>query len=117
MAKFDLTLELEHWSGGIGGSLVYSTDLFDGTTAVRLAGRAGLGESRRGLEPKFRNRLVLSSIHGNPYHESTAQELKQPAHPSAAITRAVVSAAVPQRFLGENPALPGRRKTRMPLPG
>ncbi|MCP4662573.1 MAG: AMP-binding protein, partial [bacterium] len=39
VAKFDLTLEPEHWSGGIGGSLVYSTDLFDGTTAVRLAGR------------------------------------------------------------------------------
>jgi amino acid adenylation domain-containing protein/FkbM family methyltransferase len=35
-AKFDLTVFLEETAGGIAGSVVYSTDLFDGDTVARL---------------------------------------------------------------------------------
>ena len=37
-AKFDLTLALEEWSGGLMGTLEHSTDLFDATTIDRLIG-------------------------------------------------------------------------------
>ncbi|HVS00541.1 MAG TPA: amino acid adenylation domain-containing protein [Thermoanaerobaculia bacterium] len=40
MAKFDLTLALQEGPAGFeGGGLVYNTDLFDGSTAARLAAR------------------------------------------------------------------------------
>ncbi|HVR95001.1 MAG TPA: amino acid adenylation domain-containing protein [Thermoanaerobaculia bacterium] len=39
MAKFDLSLALQEGPGGIDGSLVYNTDLFDGSTAARLLAR------------------------------------------------------------------------------
>ncbi len=38
-AKFDLTLALQETGGAIGGALEYAADLFDATTAGRLAGR------------------------------------------------------------------------------
>ncbi|HYG61280.1 MAG TPA: amino acid adenylation domain-containing protein, partial [Thermoanaerobaculia bacterium] len=37
LAKFDLSLTLEEMEGGLAGSLSYAADLFDRTTAVRLA--------------------------------------------------------------------------------
>ncbi|MEP7010062.1 MAG: amino acid adenylation domain-containing protein, partial [Acidobacteriota bacterium] len=37
-AKFDLTMSLEEWSGGIAGAVKHSTDLFDGATVDRLIG-------------------------------------------------------------------------------
>jgi amino acid adenylation domain-containing protein len=40
-AKFDLTLSLEETPEGLGGYLEYATDLFDGTTALRLLGHFG----------------------------------------------------------------------------
>jgi amino acid adenylation domain-containing protein len=40
-AKFDLTLSLEETPEGLGGYLEYATDLFDGTTALRLLGHYG----------------------------------------------------------------------------
>jgi amino acid adenylation domain-containing protein len=38
VAKFDLTLNLMELRGVLAGSLEYNTDLFDGTTAARMAG-------------------------------------------------------------------------------
>ncbi|MEO6192136.1 MAG: amino acid adenylation domain-containing protein, partial [Thermoanaerobaculia bacterium] len=40
-AKFELTLSLFEYQGRIGGTLEYNADLFEGTTAERLAGHFG----------------------------------------------------------------------------
>src|SRR6185369_1944459 len=37
-SKFDLTLSLAEWSGGLRGAFEYSTDLFDAATIDRLSG-------------------------------------------------------------------------------
>ncbi|HVS00196.1 MAG TPA: amino acid adenylation domain-containing protein, partial [Thermoanaerobaculia bacterium] len=37
-AKFDLTLSLQEWSGGLSGAIEYATDLFDAATIDRLIG-------------------------------------------------------------------------------
>jgi amino acid adenylation domain-containing protein len=39
VAKFDLSLTLVDGAGGLSGTLEHNTDLFDGSTAVRLAAR------------------------------------------------------------------------------
>ncbi|HST59426.1 MAG TPA: amino acid adenylation domain-containing protein, partial [Longimicrobium sp.] len=41
-AKFDLTVQMAPWEGGLAGGLEYATDLFDPTTAQRLADGFGL---------------------------------------------------------------------------
>ncbi|HEX6904704.1 MAG TPA: amino acid adenylation domain-containing protein [Thermoanaerobaculia bacterium] len=38
LAKFDLTLSLHEWKGSLGGWLEYRTDLFEPSTAERMAG-------------------------------------------------------------------------------
>ena len=69
-AKFDLLLALQWTSGGLTGTLEYSTDLFDSTTAERLVrhfrgsahgGGAGSGDAHLGPAQALRGRASLAA--------------------------------------------------------